>query len=99
MATPYPIFEWSDRKATDNERKHGVSFDEAQSAFEDPFARFTVDPEHSTNEGRFVLPGFRNRMRLIVISHSYIDERNDVRIISARKATRSEREQYSVFHQ
>ena len=90
-------FEWNDQKASENKRKHGVSFDEAKSAFLDENARLIPDPEHSDGEDRFVLLGLSIRLRLLLVCHCYREERNVIRIISARKADRSERKQYSEF--
>ena len=90
-------FEWNDRKASENQRKHGVSFDEAKSAFLDENARLIPDPEHSDDEDRFVLLGLSIQLRLLLVCHCYREEGNVIRIISARKADRSERKQYSEF--
>ena len=90
-------FEWNDRKASENQRKHGVSFDEAKSAFLDENARLIRDPEHSDDEDRFVLLGLNIQLRLLLVCHCYREEGNVIRIISARKADRSERKQYSEF--
>ena len=90
-----PAFEWNRRKASDNERKQGVSFDEARSAFLDENARVIPDPEHSDDEDRFVLLGLSGRLRMLVVVHVWRDD--VVRIISARKADRLERKQYSEF--
>lgn len=90
-------FEWNDRKASENKRKHGVTFDEAKSAFLDENARLIPDPEHSDAEDRFVLLGLSIQLRLLLVCHCYREEENVIRIISARKADRSERNQYSEF--
>lgn len=87
-------FEWDRHKATLNKRKHGVTFEEAQSAFADEFAKLIDDPDHSDDEERFVLLGFSSSLRLLVVVHCYRAEGNVVRIISARKADRHERSQY-----
>ena len=87
-------FSWDDRKDRENQRKHGVSFEEASTAFSDENARLKHDPEHSNEEDRFILLGFSARLRLVVVSHSYRKNEQEIRIISARKATRNEREQY-----
>jgi uncharacterized DUF497 family protein len=60
-------FEWSSRKASDNQRKHGVSFEEAKSAFFDENARVIPDPTHSNDEDRFILLGLSVRLRLLVV--------------------------------
>lgn len=90
-------FEWSSRKASENLRKHRVSFEEAKSAFLDENARVIPDPEHSDDEDRFVLLGLSIHLRLLVVVHCYREDVEVVRIISARKADRSERQQYSEF--
>ena len=90
-------FEWNDRKASDNKRKHGVSFDDAKTAFLDENARLIPDSEHSEDEDRFVLLGLSIQLRLLLVCHCYREEGNVIRIISARKADRSERNQYTEF--
>ena len=83
------VFEWDPRKARANLRKHGVTFDEACSAFEDILSVTIPDPLHSREEGRFVLIGHSHRGRLLVVVHT--DRGNRIRIISARPATKKER--------
>jgi uncharacterized DUF497 family protein len=85
-------FDWDDAKARSNERKHGVSFEEAASVFFDWGQVTRSDPRHSTNEVRFVTIGISVRDRLLVVVHA--DHDDDVRIISARPATRLERQIY-----
>jgi uncharacterized protein len=87
-------FEWDPRKAAANRRKHGVSFEDAQSVFADERARLIDDPDHSEEEDRFVLLGLSNSLRLLVVAHCYRAEGNVIRIISARKATREEQADY-----
>ena len=94
-----PTFEWDERKASENRRKHGVTFGEAKSAFLDENARVIPDPEHSDDENRFVLLGLSVRLRLLVVVHCYRQGEDLIRIISARKADPSERKQYSDFLQ
>jgi hypothetical protein len=85
-------FEWDARKEALNRSKHGVSFEEAATAFADPRSLTVPDPQHSLEEDRFVLLGLSYRGRLLVVVHT---ERGDnLRIISARKATKSEGRQY-----
>ncbi len=91
------IFEWNNRKATENRKKHGVSFKEATSVFVDENARLILDPEHSDHEDRFVLLGLSIQLRILVVVHCYQEDDEVIRIISARKADRSERRQYSEF--
>ena len=90
-------FEWSSRKASENMRKHGVSFEEAKSAFLDEHARLIPDPEHSDDEDRFILLGLSIQLRLLLVCHCYKENENVIRIISARKAVRSEQRQYSEY--
>ena len=94
-----PTFEWDERKASENRRKHGVTFGEAKSAFLDENARVIPDPGHSDDENRFVLLGLSVRLRLLVVVHCYRQGEDLIRIISARKADPSERKQYSDFLQ
>ena len=88
-------FEWNSRKASENKRKHGVSFEEAKSAFFDENARVIQDPEHSDDESRFILIGLSTQLRLLVVVHCYREADEVIRIISARKADPSERRQYA----
>ena len=83
------IYEWDPDKAADNERKHGVSFDEATTVFLDPFADTFDDPNHSAEERRFMTIGASTRARLLFVAHADRGE-DRVRIISARVATRGE---------
>ena len=88
-----PVFEWDSRKARENRRLHGVSFGEAETAFADPLSVTVSDPDHSdTHESRYILIGLSDRGRLLVVSHTERD--TTIRLISARTATRSERQQY-----
>jgi uncharacterized protein len=87
-------FEWDDAKNAANRRKHGVSFEEARSAFLDDNARVIADPDHSSGEERFVLIGLSIAARVLVVCHCYRRSDEVVRIISARKANRDETEQY-----
>jgi uncharacterized DUF497 family protein len=83
-------FEWDQSKATANQRKHGVSFEEAQSVFYDEFAVQFFDDEHSTSEERFILLGMSASARLLIVCHCERESGNIIRIISARKATKPE---------
>jgi uncharacterized protein len=87
-------FEWDPGKAKLNERKHGVSFEEAQSVFSDERARLIDDPDHSEAEERFILLGLSSSLRVLVVAHCYRASANIIRIISARKATREEQRNY-----
>ena len=86
--------EWDPRKAALNLKKHGVSFDDAQTVFSDERARLIDDPDHSDVEERFLLLGLSSNLRLLVVAHCYRTDGNVIRIISARKATREEQRFY-----
>ncbi|MCC6426446.1 MAG: BrnT family toxin [Phycisphaerales bacterium] len=85
-------FDWDDQKAEDNLRKHGVRFEDAQMVFGDPCALTLHDREHSTTEDRFITIGLALTGELLTVIHA--ERGDDIRIISARKATRSEKRQY-----
>ena len=87
-------FEWDPGKATANRRTHGISFEEAESVFSDERARLLDDPDHSAGEERFVLIGLSATLRILVVAHCYRADDEVIRIISARRATRSERIAY-----
>lgn len=87
-------FEWDERKALTNAKKHGVSFEEARSVFVDERARLIDDPDHSEDEDRFVLLGLSGSLRLLLVCHCYRVDDNVIRIISARKASASESRAY-----
>ena len=87
-------FTWDADKAKANLRKHGVSFEEATSVFADEKARLKHDPEHSKEEDRFILLGFSSVLRILVVCHVYRQGDQVIRLISARKATRNEHQQY-----
>ena len=88
-------FEWDSRKSRANKTKHGVSFEEAQTAFLDEHARVISDPEHSDDEERFVLLGLSIQLRVLVVCHCYREADRTIRIISARRADPSERREYA----
>ena len=88
---PYQ-FEWDPNKAAANLRKHGVSFDEAITAFGDPLSILLPDPDHSVGEERYVVLGTSNVGRLLVVT--FVERPPRTRIISARLATRRERHDY-----
>ena len=85
-------FEWDPRKAEINLRKHGVSFDEAGSVFLDRLALSGTDPEHSFGESRYITFGMSRLGRLLAVSHTY--RPGAIRIVTARRVTRSERRIY-----
>ena len=86
------IFEWDEHKAEINTRNHGVSFDEAQTVFLDNLSVMKPDVEHSNTEERLLIIGTSHKNRVIVVS--YTERGDNIRLISARKATRHERKQY-----
>lgn len=90
-------FEWDPRKAKQNIEKHGVSFEHAATVFADPHALSVFDVDHSGSEERWVTLGISSTGALIVVHHTYVEESRDtvlIRVISSRKATRHEYEQY-----
>lgn len=80
-------FVWDNRKADSNNQKHGVSFEEAATVFEDENGLVIFDPDHSEEEDRFIILGFSNVLRLLVVCHCYREDEEQIRIISVRKAT------------
>jgi len=87
-------FEWSRDKAASNLVKHRISFDEAVTVFYDPLAATFDDPDHSEGERRLITVGYSSRNRLLVVCHA--DRRGSVRLISARRATRRERNRHEA---
>lgn len=87
-------FEWDITKAASNKKKHGVSFDEAQSIFYDEFAVQFFDEDNSVSENRFLMLGFSDKARLLIVCHCERDEGDIIRIIPARKATKNESKYY-----
>jgi len=85
-------FEWDPGKARQNRRKHRVSFQEAASVFGDPFSITYPDPDHSIAEQRFITVGTSSGGQVLIVAHA--DRNENIRIISARKTTRGEREHY-----
>jgi uncharacterized DUF497 family protein len=85
-------FEWDEEKAAENLAKHGVSFAEASTVFADPLSRTIPDPLHSDEEDRFVILGESTSGHTLVVVHTYREE--NIRIISARRATPRERKDY-----
>ena len=90
-------FVWDGKKAESNQKKHKISFEEAQTDFSDPNARMIFDPEHSGKEDRFILLGISSGLRVLVVCHCYIEDDMVIRIISARKANKKEQNQYGSF--
>ncbi len=85
-------FEWDPKKAAKNLRKHKVSFGEAATIFNDPLSVTVTDPDHSTEENRYIVIGHSNKRRLLIVAHA--ERGNHIRIISARELTRAERKAY-----
>ncbi|MEK7746273.1 MAG: BrnT family toxin [Elusimicrobiota bacterium] len=87
-------FKWDKDKNSLNKTKHGISFEEAQTVFVDETALLLHDPDHSHEEDRFILLGLSSSLRILVVCHCYRKNDDVIRIISVRKATRSEQKQY-----
>ena len=89
-------FEWDENKNAFNLKKHGISFNEAKTVFADELGRLILDPDNSEGEERFILMGMSSHLRILSVCHC---ERSSetIRIISARKADKSERKQYEDF--
>ena len=87
---------WDAAKALGNFRKHGITFEEAETAFYDDNAILVPDPDHSYGEERFLLIGLSSALRVLVVVHFELNDGDVIRIISARRATRSERVQYDT---
>ena len=87
-------FEWDEAKNQINQAKHGISFEEAQSVFEDAYAILFDDPDHSEEEGRFLIIGMSGAKGICIVSHCYRGADDQIRIISARAATRKEKNVY-----
>ncbi len=88
-------FDWDEAKDDANRRKHGVSFEEASTIFYDENALLIADPDHSEGEDRFLLLGLSLRLRTLVVCHCYREAEDMIRIISARRANRSEQLEYN----
>lgn len=88
------LFEWDENKNSINKKKHSVSFEEAKTVFYDDNALMIDDPEHSEQEERFIILGTSHKANLLVVCHCYRQSETVIRIISARKATKSEAKQY-----
>jgi len=88
-------FVWDPRKNLLNQAKHdGVDFEEAKTVFYDENARLIFDPQHSSEEDRFIILGLSSNLRLLVVCHCYKESESIIRIISARKATKKEEASY-----
>jgi uncharacterized DUF497 family protein len=89
-----PIFEWDEDKNRLNIQKHGISFLEAMTVFDDDNALYKPDIDHSKDEERLIILGISKKLRIIVVCHCYRENDAIVRIISARRATAPESAQY-----
>jgi len=88
------LFTWDDNKNISNKRKYGISFEEAQTVFFDENAIEFDDPDHSINEERFILLGLNQNLKVLVVCHCYRSNESEIRIITARKATKKEQTVY-----
>jgi uncharacterized DUF497 family protein len=88
------IFEWDETKNEINQKKHNISFEEAETVFYDERAKYRDDPDHSEMEERFIILGLSKKSNLLVVCHCYRVSDTIVRIFSARKATPNEAKQY-----
>lgn len=89
------MFKWNEDKADRNHKKHGITFEEAATVFNDPYFIDFYDPDHSEDEDRFIIIGMSNRQRLLIVS--YTERLNSIRLISARETTRQERITYEEY--
>ncbi|MEA5508519.1 BrnT family toxin [Crocosphaera sp. UHCC 0190] len=85
-------FEWDDKKAKANQTKHGISFEEASTVFDDPLSINFDDPDHSTGENRYLIIGLSDQGKFLFVS--YTDRNNKIRLISARLVTPKEKRYY-----
>jgi len=88
------LFQWDQSKNLVNIKKHKISFEEAKTVFFDENAKLIPDPEHSVDEERFIIMGISDNLRLLIVVHIYKGNDEVIRIISARKATKSESKYY-----
>jgi uncharacterized DUF497 family protein len=88
------VFTWDDKKSISNKRKHGVSFEEAQTVFFDENAVEFEDPDHSISEERFIFLGLDQSLKVLVVCHCYRNNESEIHIITARKATKKEQTAY-----
>lgn len=87
-------FEWDPNKNEINKQKHKISFEEAKTVFYDPEALVIADPDHSDEEDRFIILGLSTKANLLVVCHCYRESDTVIRLISARKATKTESKYY-----
>ena len=90
-------FLWDENKSRTNLIKHQISFEEAKTVFEDENARLILDPEHSEEEERFILLGLSVTAKILTVVHCHRDDELNIRIISARKSTKTEQKQYKEY--
>ena len=90
----YKQFIWDENKYRLNKRKHGITFDEASTVFDDIHAIYMPDPDHSEDEERFIVLGYSKKNRLLIVCHCYRENDTMIRIFSARKATPQEHKDY-----
>lgn len=90
-------FEWDENKNIGNVHKHGISFEEAKTVFYDEYARVIDDPDHSEGEDRFIILGLSSAINLLSVCHCTRKNDSVIRIISARKAKKSEEKDYKRF--
>ena len=87
-------FEWHEAKDRANQKKHGISFEEAKSVFFDEYAVQFYDEGHSVEENRFIMLGMSSESRILIVCHCERERSETIRIISARRATKNERRFY-----
>jgi len=87
-------FEWDKEKNKLNKKKHEITFEEAEGVFYDDFGIIIEDPDHSIDEERFIIIGLSEEERILIVCHCYREKNEIIRIISARKATKAEKQQY-----
>mgnify|MGYP000855311782 CR=1 FL=1 len=87
-------FNWDPKKAILNKQKHNITFEEAVTVFFDPLAKIATDPDHSSNENRYILIGHSRKQNLLFVVHLYKEKTDSIRIISARKATKKEKKDF-----
>jgi uncharacterized protein len=87
-------FAWDSKKNVANEKKHGISFDEAKTVFYDEASIRYFDPDHSGDEDRFIMVGLSQKLRILIVCHCFRENDSIIRIISARKASKGEEDAY-----
>ena len=86
----YIEFQYDESKNIANQKKHKISFKEAKTIFYDDNARLIHDPDHSDSEDRYILLGMSSTLKILIVTHTYREQDEIIRIISARKATKNE---------